>query len=58
VIEEVKLFKKKGASRIAISGGTTSFYGCGPSWLNEGEVVKLLKPLSGVLGPKNLSART
>jgi B12-binding domain/radical SAM domain protein len=56
VIEEVKLFKKRGASRIAISGGTTSFYGCGPSWLNEGEVVKLLKSLGEVLGPKNLSA--
>ena len=56
VVEEVKMFKKKGAYRIAISGGTTSFYGCGTSWINEQEVVKLLKSLSEVVGPKNLSA--
>ncbi|RSN72807.1 MAG: TIGR04014 family B12-binding domain/radical SAM domain-containing protein [Thermoproteota archaeon] len=56
IVDEVKLFKKKGALRVAISGGTTSFYGCGSSWLDEKEVVKLLKSLSRVLGPKNLSA--
>jgi radical SAM superfamily enzyme YgiQ (UPF0313 family) len=42
--------------RIAIGDGATSFYGCSPSWLNEEEVAKLLKSLSEVLGPKNLSA--
>lgn len=56
IIEEVKSFKKKGAYRIAISGGTTSFYGCGPSWINEDEIRKLLKSISEIVGPKNLSS--
>ncbi len=56
IIEEVKLFRKKGAYRIAISGGTTSFYGCGSSWINEDEICKMLKSISEIVGPKNLSA--
>ncbi|MHC1601101.1 MAG: methyl-coenzyme M reductase glutamine C-methyltransferase [Candidatus Nezhaarchaeales archaeon] len=56
VIEEVKLFRRKGAYRIAISGGTTSFYGCGSSWINEDEICKMLKSISEIVGPKNLSA--
>jgi len=31
VVAEVKLFKRKGTSSIAIGGGTTSFYECDPS---------------------------
>ncbi|MDI9620175.1 MAG: methyl-coenzyme M reductase glutamine C-methyltransferase [Candidatus Nezhaarchaeota archaeon] len=56
VVEEAKLFRRKGAIRIAISGGTTSFYGCGPSWVNEEEIRGLLRSLSEVVGSKNLSA--
>lgn len=56
VVEEVKMFRKKGAHRIAISGGTTSFYKCDGGWVNEDELCKLLKSISEVVGPRNLSA--
>lgn len=55
LVEEVKAFRKVGAERIAIFGGTSTQYGCKGFELNEGKFVKSLKKISEVTGKNNLS---
>lgn len=56
IVAEVKEFLKKGASKIAISGGTGSLYGSKKfNKVNEDSFVELLKEISYLTGPKNLT---
>ncbi len=56
IVSEVKEFLKKGASRIAVSGGTGSLYGCKKfNKVSENSFVELLKEISNLTGPKNLT---
>ncbi len=54
VVEEVKEFKKRGAKRIAISGGTGSLYNFKKS-VNREKFYELLEKLSSIVGKSNLS---
>lgn len=56
IILEVKEFLKKGATKIAISGGTGSLYGCKKfKTINDESFTELLKNISSLTGPKNLT---
>ncbi|WP_456371843.1 methyl-coenzyme M reductase glutamine C-methyltransferase [Methanocaldococcus sp.] len=54
VVEEVKAFKKAGAKRIAISGGTGSLYAFKKS-VNKNKFFELLEKISEIVGRNNLS---
>ncbi|CAB3288634.1 Radical SAM domain protein [Methanocaldococcus lauensis] len=54
VVEEVKAFKKAGAKRIAISGGTGSLYAFKKS-VNKNKFFELLEKISEIVGKNNLS---
>ncbi|ENN95877.1 hypothetical protein J422_05514 [Methanocaldococcus villosus KIN24-T80] len=54
IVREVKEFKKYGAKRIAISGGTGSLYGFKKSMEKE-KFIELLEKISSILGKNNLS---
>lgn len=53
--EEVRAFKKKGATRLSVSGGTGSLYGYDGAIENDA-VIALLEMLAEELGPRNVSA--
>lgn len=56
IMLEVKEFLKMGATRIAISGGTGSLYGCKKfRTTNDDDFTLLLKSISSLTGPKNLT---
>ena len=55
LVAEVKAFKKSGARKIALTGGTSNHYGCEGSRLNDGAFIRLLREVSEVTGPRNLS---
>ena len=56
IIAEVKEFLKKGAKRIAISGGTGSLYGSKKfKTINNDAFTELLREISSLTGPKNLT---
>jgi tRNA-2-methylthio-N6-dimethylallyladenosine synthase len=56
IITEVKEFIKKGAKRIAISGGTGSLYGSKKfKTTDEDAFAELLREISNLTGPKNLT---
>jgi tRNA-2-methylthio-N6-dimethylallyladenosine synthase len=56
IIIEVKEFLKKGAKRIAISGGTGSLYGSKKFKItDEYAFTELLKEISSLTGPQNLT---
>jgi len=56
IIEEVKEFMRKGARRIAISGGTGTLYGSRKfKNINEDAFIELLKKVSELTGPMNLT---
>ncbi|HIQ38621.1 MAG TPA: TIGR04014 family B12-binding domain/radical SAM domain-containing protein [Methanothermococcus okinawensis] len=54
VLEEVKEFKKKGAKRIAVSGGTGSLYNFRKD-VNKSAFIELLEGIANIVGSKNLS---
>ncbi|CAD6490350.1 MAG: Ribosomal protein S12 methylthiotransferase RimO [Candidatus Argoarchaeum ethanivorans] len=54
ILAEVKAFKKAGAQKIAVSGGTGSLYGYDKEELSH-SLIELLKDISEITGPKNLS---
>ena len=54
VVEEVKAFKRAGAKRIAISGGTGSLYAFKKS-VNREKFFELLEKVSEIVGKNNLS---
>ncbi|ACX72149.1 Radical SAM domain protein [Methanocaldococcus vulcanius M7] len=54
VVEEVKAFKRAGAKRIAISGGTGSLYAFKKS-VNRNKFFELLENVSKIVGKNNLS---
>jgi len=56
IVEEVKAFKKAGAQRISISGGTGSLYQARGGALNTEAFVELLAALAGVMGSHNVSS--
>lgn len=56
IITEVNEFLKKGAKKIAISGGTGSLYGSKKfNTINNDAFTELLKEISSLTGPKNLT---
>ena len=56
ILLEVKEFLKKGAKRIAISGGTGTLYGSKKfRGVNENEFIELIKQISNLTGPENLT---
>ena len=55
VVAEVEAFVKAGARKIALVGGTSNQYGCEGSRLNDAAFANLLKEVSRVTGPLNLS---
>ncbi|MCK9151532.1 methyl-coenzyme M reductase glutamine C-methyltransferase [Methanobacterium alcaliphilum] len=56
IITEVNAFLQQGAKRIAISGGTGSLYGSKKfKNIDENSFITLLKELSKLTGPKNLT---
>lgn len=56
IITEVKEFLKKGAKKIAISGGTGSLYGSKKfKTINNDAFNELLREISSLTGPKNLT---
>ncbi|WP_455241157.1 methyl-coenzyme M reductase glutamine C-methyltransferase [Methanothermobacter tenebrarum] len=56
IIEEVKEFMRKGARRIAISGGTGTLYGSRKfKNIDEDAFIELLKKVSELTGPMNLT---
>jgi len=56
IVEEVKAFKKAGAQRLSISGGTGSLYKTRNGEVNTGAFVELLSSLAGVMGSHNVSS--
>lgn len=56
IIREVKEFKKMGATRLSVSGGTGSLYQYKDGRFDEDAFVKLLAALAAEMGPKNISA--
>ena len=56
IIEEVKAFKKAGARRLSISGGTGSLYKTRDGKVNTEAFVELLAALAGVMGRENVSS--
>jgi B12-binding domain/radical SAM domain protein len=56
VINEVRAFKKAGAQRISISGGTGSLYKIQEGKINTEAFVELLAALAGVMGNRNVSS--
>ena len=56
IVEEVKAFKKAGARRLSISGGTGSLYKTRSGEVNTEAFVELLAALAGVMGRENVSS--
>lgn len=56
ILEEVKAFKKAGAQRLSISGGTGSLYKTRGGEVNTAAFVELLAALAGVMGSHNVSS--
>ncbi len=56
ILQEVRAFKKKGVSRISISGGTGSLYRSIGNQLNPSAFIDLLAGISEIVGKNNLSA--
>lgn len=56
IVEEVKAFKKAGAQRLSISGGTGSLYMSHEGVINTEAFVELLAALAGVMGSRNVSS--
>lgn len=56
IIEEVKAFKKAGAQRLSVSGGTGSLYKSAGGSVNTGAFIELLAALAGVMGSRNVSS--
>ena len=55
ILKEVAAFKEKGVNRVAISGGTGSLYKSHDNIINTDAFIELLKGLSKIMGPKNVS---
>lgn len=56
VLDEVRAFRKKGARRISISGGTGSLYCYRDGKLNPGAFIELLSGMAEIMGSANVSA--
>lgn len=56
IIQEVKAFKKAGAQRLSISGGTGSLYKTRGGEVNTDAFVELLAALAEVMGSRNVSS--
>ncbi|KPV61793.1 MAG: hypothetical protein AOA66_1763 [Candidatus Bathyarchaeota archaeon BA2] len=55
IVVEVKAFVEAGAQKIALFGGTSNQYGCKGSKLNDEAFITMLKEVSRITGPYNLS---
>ncbi|MDD4299149.1 MAG: methyl-coenzyme M reductase glutamine C-methyltransferase [Methanomicrobium sp.] len=56
ILKEVIEFKKKGASRISVSGGTGSLYQYKDGMINEDAFAELLCGMAEIMGSKNISS--
>ncbi len=56
ILKEVREFKKRGAKRISISGGTGSLFQYKDGKINEDQFIELMKGMAGIMGPKNISS--
>jgi len=56
ILKEVREFKKRGAKKLSISGGTGSLYQYKDGKINEDAFVELLKGMAKIMGSKNVSS--
>jgi B12-binding domain/radical SAM domain protein len=56
IIEEVKAFRRKGVTRLSISGGTGSLYNYQNGAMDPGSFIELLEAIASVMGPRNVSS--
>ncbi|MBP2133054.1 B12-binding domain/radical SAM domain protein [Methanomicrobium sp. W14] len=56
ILEEVKEFKKHGATRISVSGGTGSLYQYRNGKINEDAFIELLRGMAKIMGKNNVSS--
>jgi B12-binding domain/radical SAM domain protein len=56
ILVEVREFKRMGAARLSVSGGTGSLYMADDGKFNEDAFVGLLKGMAAIMGPKNISS--
>ncbi|HOI57708.1 MULTISPECIES: methyl-coenzyme M reductase glutamine C-methyltransferase [unclassified Methanoculleus] len=56
IIDEVKVFKASGATRLSVSGGTGSLYGSRDGEMNPEAFINLLRGMAEVMGPHNVSS--
>jgi len=56
ILKEVREFKKHGAKRLSISGGTGSYFQYHDGHFNEDAFAELLKGMAKIMGPKNISS--
>jgi len=56
IIAEAEAFRKMGATRLSVSGGTGSLYQYKNGKINEEAFVELMKGLASVMGPRNISS--
>lgn len=54
ILAEVREMRRRGVTRVAVSGGTGSLFGYGGA-VNKEALIELLRSLAEILGPKNLS---
>ncbi|MBN2733358.1 MAG: TIGR04014 family B12-binding domain/radical SAM domain-containing protein [Methanomicrobiaceae archaeon] len=56
ILKEVREFKKRGARRLSVSGGTGSLYQYKDGKIDEDSFIELLKGMAKIMGPKNVSS--
>ncbi|WOF15543.1 TIGR04014 family B12-binding domain/radical SAM domain-containing protein [Methanoplanus sp. FWC-SCC4] len=56
ILKEVREFKKRGAKRLSVSGGTGSLYNYKDGHIDEDAFVSLLKGMAEIMGSKNISS--
>lgn len=56
ILKEVREFKKRGAKRISVSGGTGSLYQYRNGKINEDMFIELMRGMAEIMGPKNISS--
>ena len=56
ILKEVREFKKRGAKRLSVSGGTGSLFQYKNGEINEEKFIELMKGMAEIMGPKNISS--
>lgn len=56
ILKEVREFKKRGAKRLSVSGGTGSLFQYNNGEINEDQFIELMRGMAEIMGPKNVSS--